>query len=137
SASARWCGSAPRTAATCRGSERSTLITPITMSGTSTQHFNSAQDRAAYTAARAMCRRAARELFFASHFLAREQRHALYVIHAVLGQLHEIVHHPGTAEQPAETFEQKRAVCGSVLEHLWAGEATGKPELDGFHAVVT
>lgn len=34
-----------------------------------------------------------------------------------------------------ETPEQRRHVCSMVLEFLYGGEKTGKPELDGFHAV--
>lgn len=34
-----------------------------------------------------------------------------------------------------ESIAQRRAVCRSVLDYLYAGERTGKPELDGFHLV--
>lgn len=34
-----------------------------------------------------------------------------------------------------ESPEQRRAVCAAVLDFLYSGQKTGKPELDGFHAV--
>jgi phytoene/squalene synthetase len=127
-------------------------------------------DRAHYRAAREACRSLAPGLFFASHFLPRRQRHALYVLAAVVRQLEEIID-PGTKTQAegcpgdeaacvegvvtgtcatggnaaaggcatcgGESPQQRRAVCAAVLDFLYSGQKTGKPELDGFLAVVT
>ena len=34
-----------------------------------------------------------------------------------------------------ESGEQRRAVCMAVLDHLYSGQPTGKPELDGFSQI--
>lgn len=104
---------------------------------------------AGYAAARQVCRRAWPDVHFAAHLLARTDRHALFVILAVLEQLRQIV---WSDDQDAcrddaapdvsacdtctgDTCEQRGKVCAAVLDALFAGETTGRADLDAFAAV--
>lgn len=108
--------------------------------------FDAAQRRAGRDA----CRAASADLFFAAHFLPRIQRQAIYTLAAVGRQLRDILDPcPGGGAPQAgesacsgvggcatcaggETPQQRRAVCAAVLDFLYSGQQTGKPELDGF-----
>ncbi|MCE9591629.1 MAG: squalene/phytoene synthase family protein [Planctomycetes bacterium] len=117
-----------------------------------------------HRAARDLCRRIDPDLHFAAHFLPRDRRGDVYAVAALVSQLRDIVTptptpaaDPATApcandpaQAPAacspadmancascagESPEQRRHVCAMVLGFIYGGEKTGKPELDGFHAV--
>ncbi|MCC7192374.1 MAG: squalene/phytoene synthase family protein [Phycisphaeraceae bacterium] len=121
-------------------------------------------NRTQYLAAREACRTQAADLFFATHFLPSKDRAAIMVIRAVLRQLVEIVDphakehgKPCTNEEPdnhctkrlamgetatggcescgGESPERRRAVCAAVLDFLYSGQVSGKPELDGFSTI--
>ncbi len=108
-------------------------------------------DRDRYRAARDQCRRRSPDLFFAAHFTSRPRRYALYAVDALVHQLAEIMGPPQVntsrpaivSEQAAaccstgggcegESLDQRRGVCLAVIEHLYGGLATGKPDLDAF-----
>lgn len=115
-----------------------------------------------YQAARLVCRKWQPGLFFACHFLSKTQRFAIYCLTALAQQLEQIADPSGTvikdvpggtasdaqAMNPCasdcstnapcggrESSQQRRAVCLAVLDHLYAGRPTGKPELDSFRDV--
>lgn len=87
-----------------------------------------ADPRTRYRAARDHCRRTAPTLLLACGFLPKPRRHDVFTVWAVLHQLLDIMH----CEGGGESIEQRRDVCMSVLDYLFAGEVTGKGELDGF-----
>ncbi len=86
-----------------------------------------------YRAARDHARQAMPNVLFAARLLPRDQRFAALTIAAVVRQLGDIMAHE--AECESESVEQRQGVCLSVLDHLYAGEPTGRGELDGFAAV--
>ncbi len=117
-----------------------------------------------FRATRSLCRAELQELFFASHFLPKPLRGALYGVAAVGSQLLEIACptpprqnenqiptvNPTAAgrftDEPVadsscccceagDSGSQRRAVCMAILDHLYTGQPTGKPELDGFKRV--
>ena len=103
-----------------------------------------------YRAARELCRKRSPDLFFASHFAAKTQRYALYVLDAMAHQLDEIMGPPQVGTNPpaivsaqaasccssgsceGESIAQRQQVCLAVIDHLLGGLETGKPELDAF-----
>ena len=115
-------------------------------------------DPGQYRAAKSVCRQWLAEVFFASYLLPKPRRMGAYCLAAVGRQIVEIavptpphdkrgesstrpVDNTGEAVsdcqscQAGESDEQRRAVCLAVLDHLYAGKPTGKPELDGFSQV--
>lgn len=114
-----------------------------------------------FQAARDLCRRVDPDVYFAAHFLPAERRGAVYAVAAMVEQLRDIVtprpeqtavcaNDPTVAPQSCtaeaqagcsscggETPEQRRHVCSMVLEFLYGGEKTGKPELDGFSQIAS
>jgi phytoene synthase len=94
-------------------------------------------------ALRRHARTTAPDVFFASHFAPRDRRADLYTLSAVVRQLSDVIV-PATVAAPAgleatgcstcgeETPEQRRAVAHSVMDFLFSGDKTGKPELDAF-----
>jgi 15-cis-phytoene synthase len=133
------------------------MSTPIAEADAAQEDARSQDD--SYRVARQWCRQRVPDLFFASHFLDRGRRRAAYHLFAVYQQLHEILAEP-TACTDAQSCELdaaasgcatpeacasgcaagaespgvRRSVCSAVLEHLYAGQPTGRPELDGFAA---
>lgn len=108
-------------------------------------------DAGRYAAARRLCRTRSPDLFFAAHFTSRPRRYALYALDSLFHQLDEIMGPPqiGAAPAPAivsaqagccgggcggegESIERRRDVCLAVIDHLYSGLDTGKPELDAF-----
>jgi len=94
-------------------------------------------------AARDHCRRTSPGLLFAAGLLPRTMREAAWCVWAVIKQLNDILEPVAPPATEAggeggccggESIEQRAAVCESVLDYLFSGEATGKGELDGFHA---
>jgi phytoene/squalene synthetase len=134
---------------------------------TTTPVINRALESAAFRAVRAKCRTEEPDVAFTSYFLSAASRHSLFCVWGVTEQLRQIMGDgkpaalappaaPTAIEQPtepvqpaacgsggcgscggAESPEQRRDVCVAVLDHLYSGEPTGKPELDGFFTVVT
>jgi len=102
-------------------------------------------DPAHYRAARDACRSGAPDLFFASYFMPKHTRHAVFSLVAVYLQLADILkpQAPLSNDPPpddtcsSETPQQKREVCAAILEHLYQGKPTGKPELDSFYQIVS
>lgn len=115
-----------------------------------------------YRAARAVCRKHTPDALFAAQMLPMDRRAPLLVLAAVWRQLVEIMGPPQTPKRAApdherppancppgecqrggcdpgscqgETVEQRRHVCAAVLDHLYDGQPTGKPELDAFAIV--
>ncbi len=117
---------------------------------------DSRQAAARVRTARRACFAAEPDLFFATHFLPKAQRHAVDSLAVVLAQLRQIMipkcdspakplgHAAGgsscatpadCADCGGESVERRREVCSAVLDYLLSGQSTGKPELDGFAAI--
>jgi phytoene/squalene synthetase len=83
-----------------------------------------------YRAARDHARQTMPDVLFAAQLLPRDARFAMLTAAAVVRQLYDIMAHE--AECESESVEQRQGVCLSVLDHLYAGEPTGRAEMDGF-----
>ncbi|MDX1682130.1 MAG: hypothetical protein R3336_03320, partial [Phycisphaeraceae bacterium] len=96
-------------------------------------------DRTAARAARERLGGETDDLLFASHLLSRPDRHRLWVTTTVLVELATICRSGGescgggscSACDGAEAGNPA-AVCTAIIDHLLAGEPTGRPDLDGF-----
>ena len=106
----------------------------------------------------AACRAVWPDVAFAASFLPKGQRHAVNSVGVVLHQVVQIIDpaagddhaceqegdKPGcptptacgeTCQGGGETPQQRRDVCSSILDYLFSGQSTGRPELDGFASV--
>jgi len=90
--------------------------------------------RAKFAASRRVCRAAWPQVVFAVTLLPRQRQYACFATGAVIEQLQQIA--LADASEPGsccgESDEQRRAVCHSVIEHLFDRQTTGKAELDAF-----
>lgn len=100
------------------------------------------------------CRLRDPDLFFASQFMGKRRRHAVYVVWAVLDQLRQIMtskDEGGCAgcsgsgsgacgsmnKPPTPGMDDERVkVCAAVLDYLLGGEKTGEAHLDGFAEII-
>ena len=108
-------------------------------------------DAKRYRALRLHTKKHAGDLFFAGYFLPKPKRYALWSLNALRLQLDEILGCPQTGRGDVapsagscgasgcseggcsgESIETRRGVCLSVIDHLYNGLDTGKPELDAF-----
>lgn len=93
-------------------------------------------NRTYYHACREHCRKTWPSLHFATTFGDSALRVAMSGTWAVVHQLRRIMldeAEPGGC--CGESTAQRVEVCGNVLDHLYSGKETGKPELDGFAAL--
>lgn len=89
-----------------------------------------------------LCRQRYPDIFFAAHLLPRDKRQAVFTLAAVVDQVHQIIvpDTPSDEASPAggcgcDSTDERRRVARAVIDHLYAGEPTGKAELDGFAAI--
>lgn len=78
-------------------------------------------------AVRRQCRETAPALHFATTFGDAATRTAACGLHVVVRQLRDIV-----LDTTGGCCGEGLTVCANVLDHLYAGKETGKPQLDGF-----
>ncbi len=100
-------------------------------------------------AAGRICRQRFPEIHFAAHLLPRPQRNAVLCLAAAVDQVQQIIHPPAPTEHPDAASsscgsgccgchggDERRRIALAVIDHLYRGEPTGKPELDGFLLVL-
>jgi len=95
----------------------------------------------AAAAARRLCHEKCPDLSFALYMMPREHRTPLLVGWALIDQLNQVLfssdEEGGCCGEGGSPAQRRRGVCSAIIAHLFAGEPTGKPELDGFAPLAT
>jgi len=97
-------------------------------------------ESASFVAAGRLCKQVAPNIHFASQFLSKPRRYAVYCTVGLYRQLRRVVESGSQECQQsdcsADPVQRSREICTCIIDSLYAFEPCGQNELDGFAGAV-